>query len=76
MEAQETIELVAIEERLVAKYADRLGGDAVKRFLDDAVARFDDASVRTYVLLLIERRANAELRRALTTNLPCESGVK
>jgi len=39
-----------------------LGNDAVIRCIADAVGHFDEAPVRTYVMLLVERRATAQLR--------------
>ncbi len=65
MDAQEAIELAEIEHRLLAEFGAVLAPDEIKNRLDKAVARFDDASIRTHVMLLIERRATAELRRAV-----------
>jgi hypothetical protein len=47
--------------RLMAEYGASLGTDAVIRCIADAVGHFDEAPVRTYVMLLVERRATAQL---------------
>jgi hypothetical protein len=62
MGEREAAELVKIEGRLMADYGPSLGPDVVKRCIADAVGYFDEAPVRTYVLLLVERRAIAQLR--------------
>jgi hypothetical protein len=54
--------LVSIEGRLLAEYGPSLGPDAVKRCIADAVGHFNEVSLRTYVMLLVERRAPAQLR--------------
>jgi hypothetical protein len=59
---REAAELVSIEGRLVAEFGPSLGPDAVMRCMADAISRFDGAPVRTYVMLLVERRAAAQLR--------------
>ena len=53
--------------QLMAEYGTSLGPDAVIRCIADALGYFDGAPVRTYVMLLVERRAAAqllEMRRA------------
>jgi hypothetical protein len=62
MDEREAAELVKIEGRLMAEYGASLGIDAVIRSIADAVGHFDEAPVRTYVMLLVERRATAQLR--------------
>ena len=46
----------------MADYGPSLGPDAVMRCIADAVDHFNEAPVRTYVMLLVERRATAQLR--------------
>ena len=62
MDEREAAELVSIEGRLLAGYGPSLGPDAVMRCIADAVNHFNEAPVRTYVMLLVERRATAQLR--------------
>ena len=62
MDEREAAELVSIEGRLMAEYGPALGPDAVMRCIADAFNHFDEAPIRTYVLLLVERRAIAQLR--------------
>jgi len=74
MDAQQTIELLEIEERLIAEFEDALEPEEIRRYLEDVVESFDTASVRTYVMLFIERRARADLRVAVrSTHLRYES---
>ena len=64
---REAAELVRIQGGLMAEYGPSLGPDAVIRRIADAVGYFAVAPVRTYVMLLVERRAAAqllEMRRA------------
>ncbi len=64
---REAAELVRIQGGLMAEYGPSLGPDAVIRCIADAVGYFAGAPVRTYVMLLVERRAAAqllEMRRA------------
>jgi hypothetical protein len=62
MGEREAAELGRLEGRLMAEYGASLGTDAVIRCIADAVGHFDEAPVRTYVMLLVERRATAQLR--------------
>jgi hypothetical protein len=62
MDEREAAELASIEDRLMAEYGPSLGPDAVMRCIADAVGHFDEALVRTYLPLLVERRATAQLR--------------
>jgi hypothetical protein len=64
MDAQQAIELLEIEERLIAEFHDALEPEEIRRYLEQIVESFDEASVRTYVMLFIERRARANLRVA------------
>ncbi len=68
MDAQQSIELLEIEERLIAEFHDVLEPEEIRRYLEDVVEAFDEASVRTYVMLFIERRARANLRVAAGSN--------
>ncbi len=65
MDARETAELAEIRQRLTADFGGVLDDDEIQQRLDDAVARFDGASIRMHVMLLIERRATADLRVAV-----------
>ena len=62
IDEREAAELVSIEGRLVAEYGRSLGPHVVMRCIADAIGHFDGAPVRTYVMLLVERRAAAQLR--------------
>jgi hypothetical protein len=62
VDEHEAAELLWIEGRLMAEYGPSLGPDVVKRCIADAAGYFDEVPVRTYVMLLIERRATAQLR--------------
>jgi hypothetical protein len=62
IDEREAAELASIEDRLLADYGPSLGPDAVMRCISDAVGHFNEAPVRTYVMLLVERRATAQLR--------------
>jgi hypothetical protein len=61
MDEREAAELVSIEDRLMAEYGPSLGPEAVMRCIADAVNHFNEAPIRTYVMLLVERRATAQL---------------
>lgn len=67
--SHESSELVAVERRLMEDYGAALGPDEVTRCFDAAVDAFADVSVRTYVVLLIERRAERDLRAAVDARL-------
>jgi len=58
-------DLCQLEARLVAQYVPPLTRMDVVRAIDAALARFDTASVRTYVLVLVERIATDRLRAIL-----------
>jgi hypothetical protein len=64
---REASDLVSIEGRLMAKYGQSLGPDAVMSCIAAAVRYFHAAPVRTYVMLLVERRAAAQLREMRST---------
>lgn len=65
MDAQHAIELLEIEERLIAEFHEALEPEEIRRYLESVVEAFDEASVRTYVMLFIERRARSNLRVAV-----------
>jgi hypothetical protein len=62
MDEREAAELGRLKGRLMAEYGPSLGPDVVTRCIAEAIDHFDEAPVRTYVMLLVERRAIAELR--------------
>ena len=62
MDEREAAELRRLKVRLVAEYGPSLGPDVVTRCIAEAIDHFDEAPVRTYVMLLVERRAIAQLR--------------
>lgn len=62
MDEREAAELGRIEGRLIAEYGPSLGPEVVIRCISEAIDHFDQAPVRTYVLLLVERRAITQLR--------------
>ena len=62
LDEREAAELVRIEGRLIAEYGPSLGPEVVMRCISEAVDHFNEAPVRTYVMLLVERRATAQLR--------------
>jgi len=62
-------ELLPVEHRLMEAYGNAVGPDEVARCLASAVAAFDGVKVRTYVVLLIERRAARDLRAAAEARL-------
>ena len=61
MDEREAAELVRLKGRLMAEYGPSLP-DVVTRCIAEAIDHFDEAPVRTYVMLLVERRAIAQLR--------------
>ena len=62
LDEHEAAELGRLEGRLMAEYGPSLGPDVVMRCIAEAIDHFDEAPVRTYVMLLVERRAIAQLR--------------
>ena len=62
MDEREAAELGRLKGRLMAEYGPSLGPDVVTRCIAEAIDHFDEAPVRTYVMLLVERRAIAQLR--------------
>ena len=62
MDECEAAELGRLKGQLMAEYGLSLGPDVVMRCIAEATDHFDEAPVRTYVMLLVERRAIAQLR--------------
>jgi hypothetical protein len=60
--AQEASDLHDVETRLLHTFGEAIGADEIRSCLESAYARYDGVSVRTYVVLLTERRAERELR--------------
>ena len=62
-------QLRAVESRLVSSYAGHSsdGEDWVRRTIATVEARFAEARVRTFVPILVERAARAELERQPVT---------
>ncbi len=54
-------DLSSLEARLMARFS-QLDPDEVRRCVDDSVAQFEAARVRTYLAVLIERAAIDRLR--------------
>ena len=62
MDEREVVQLPWVERRLMDEFGPSLGPEAVVRCISDAVARVDEAPLRNYVMLLVERQATEELR--------------
>ena len=62
MDERAAAELVSVEGRLMAGYGPSLGPDAETRCIADAVNYFNERRYAPNVLLLVERRAIAQLR--------------
>jgi len=69
MSNHEGAELVAVERRLMEEFGSVVGPDEVMRCFANAVAAFDGVTIRTYVVLLVERRAAQDLRAAVDARL-------
>jgi hypothetical protein len=65
VDAYESGEFQMLEERLIAKFSPPLRPEEVQRCLVETVAAFEDAPVRTYLSVLIERSATDRLRTAV-----------
>jgi hypothetical protein len=59
---EETADLDDLELRLMRTFGSSVGSDEVRRCLESAFGHYDSVPVRTYVMLLTERRAARELR--------------
>ena len=60
-EMRETQDLLAVENWLVRLYGPQVGQAEIHRELRAAYHRFDDAPIRTYVMLLTERATRQRL---------------
>ncbi len=54
-------DLSSLEARLLSRF-DKLDPDEVRHCLSDSVAQFEDARIRTFLAVLIERAATERLR--------------
>lgn len=68
--ATEAADLERIEQGLAARFVPPLSPTDVRRCLDEAVALFEGAPIRTYVVLLVERIATDRLRAAVAAAAP------
>ena len=60
--AREAEDIRDVEERLLRTFGATVGTDAVRRCVESAYAHYAHIHVRTYVVLLTERRAARDLR--------------
>jgi hypothetical protein len=58
----EQLRLQATERELVREFGPVLGEERVRSDLQDVVHHYDDAPVRTFLTVLVEREARARLR--------------
>ena len=58
----EQLRLEATERELVREFGPVLGEDRVRSDVQDVVHLYDDAPVRTFLAVLVEREARARLR--------------
>jgi hypothetical protein len=58
----EQLRLATTERELVREFGPLLGEDRVRADLEDVVHHYDDAPVRTFLAVLVEREARARLR--------------
>ena len=58
----EQLRLQATERELVREFGPVLGEDRVRSDVQDVVHRYDEAPVRTFLSVLVEREARARLR--------------
>ena len=58
----EQLRLEATERELVREFGPLLGEDRVRSDVQDVVQLYDDAPVRTFLAVLVEREARARLR--------------
>jgi hypothetical protein len=59
----EQLRLQATERELVREFGPVLGEDRVRSDVQDVVQLYDDAPVRTFLSVLVEREVRARLRR-------------
>ena len=62
MADSELVALAVLEAQLMDQFGDSVGVAEVTRCLRDAIAQYDGVVLRSYVLLLIERRATTDLQ--------------
>ena len=60
--SDEQVRLEATERALVQEFGPVLGEDRVRSDVQDVVHLYDDAPVRTFLAVLVEREARARLR--------------
>ena len=65
LDREELVDYPVVEARLLAKFSPPLDPDEVRRCLRDCSAQFEDARVRTYLPVLVERAASARLRAVI-----------
>ena len=65
----EQLRLAATERELVREFGPVLGEDRVRSDVQDVVHLYDDAPVRTFLAVLVEREARARLR-SLSASAP------
>jgi hypothetical protein len=58
----EAHEMAQVERRLIADFSPAIRPEEVQRCVRDVVARFDAATIRKYVPLLVERDARGRLQ--------------
>jgi hypothetical protein len=61
LDSYESGEFADIEERLIARFSPPLRPDEVQRRLVETVRSFEEARIRTYLAVLIERAATEHL---------------
>jgi hypothetical protein len=64
MDPLEANEVAQVERRLIAELSPVVRPEEVQRCVFDVVARFDSATIRKYVPLLVERIARERLQAA------------
>jgi hypothetical protein len=62
---RETAECQYLEQRLVSRFSPPLAAEEVERCLLECIANYEDAPVRTYIAVMIERAATDHLRSAV-----------
>jgi hypothetical protein len=64
MDPLEAVEMAQVERRLITDFSPAIRPEEVQRCVRDVVARFDAATIRKYVPLLVERVARGRLQAA------------
>jgi hypothetical protein len=64
----EQLRLQATERELLREFGPVLGEDRVRADLQDVLHRYDDAPVRTFLSVLVERETRARLRSLSATS--------